>query len=115
MRDSLGATPMRRTAIILITAFAALFALDRLSYFGARRALYKQFPSLVNLPVTGGGGLARRPGQTPSVAWLFDFYPKTPGCEDAQMWVSVTGQVLETHPLAPGIPEWVRCVRGGIT
>ena len=104
----------KHPTIIALLTVAALLVLDRVSYYNARSTLYREFSGLAELPVTKGGGLARHPGGVLGFAWLFDFYPTNEAhasaehCEDAQMWVSLSGAIVETHPLRPGIPEWMR-------
>jgi hypothetical protein len=102
-------------AILLVVTI--LVALDRTSYYIAKRSLYRAYPGLAEAPIIGGGGLAVHPGTGPRVAWMFSYYQNLdlPSrgtlCETAQMWVSLTGQILETYPKGPGVAEWLRCVR----
>jgi hypothetical protein len=106
-----------RFSIILLALILLLYGLHRTSYYIARNSLHRTFPELVGAPVRGGGSLAKRPGPGLRVAWLFNYYQRfdLPSrgalCETAQMWVSLTGEILQTSPRGSGVNEWIQCVR----
>ena len=101
---------------ILITAIL-LVGLHRISYYHARRSLYRSFPGLSDAPAVRNAGLAIHPGPGIRIAWIFNFYQdlsipsRGEVCETSQMWVSLTGRILETSPKGQGVADWIRCVR----
>jgi hypothetical protein len=119
MRDSLGARAMtrKRGFVVVLVCAAILLGLDRFSYYTARNSLYHAYPGLADAPVAGGGRLVIAPDSGVRVAWFFNYYQRfdIPSrgnfCETAQMWVSLTGQILETYPKGPGVADWIRCIR----
>ena len=104
--------------ILLALWVAAVFLglLISLSFYNARRTLSRELPALVRGPVQERGRLARGAQPGLDFGWLFNFYERVdrPGayCESAQVWVSLTGKILETFPPGPGLTEWISCVRG---
>jgi len=111
---------MRMRHVIPLTLYALtvlLAILTSISYHNARRSLNRTFPGLDQAPVREVGGLARRSASGVHLAWFFTFYQRSDTssrssyCEEAQAWVSLSGQVPETFPLGPGMSEWIRCLR----
>ncbi len=107
-----------RILLALWVSGVVLGLLISLSFYNARRTLSRELPGLVQAPVQGRGRLARGANSGSGLGWLFNFYerfdrPSSGGyCESAQVWVSLTGKILETFPPAPGLTEWISCVRG---